>query len=390
MEASDRKWIIKKKYLMGLLFGFSIVIYLIFSYAPFVYDGLKYLKYMLPVIPLVFLAWIGKITSFRPLTKYFYQNLILYIILFFISLVVCFLKGIYTRYFIEVLLVFCPLLFAFAISFSYVNENKKIFIRIVFLGTIGTYLLDKWQYLLTILIHPGLLIDAIKTSTIETESGMAFVFGLFFLYYLMERDKKNIWISLVFCVISFKRICLAGIAICFVFWFLFKNKELILQKYRTAISLFLVVGNLFVILFFFKLISGEYDKLINQYMGTSTNKLLMGRYSLYKSVMPIIGDVKIFGIGFGKIPDILLKSNSGLLNFHSDILKMFLELGPILFVLWLFYFFYFNSKNLKLFITALYLNVLFLSDNVFVYFDVMFFFYFFAILYISEGNISNK
>lgn len=390
MESADREWIVKYNNLMGLLFGFSILIYLIVSYAPFLYPELNDLKYALPIVPFLLLLLIGKFKSFKPLTSYFLHNIILYLIIFFISFLVCFSRGIYARYFVEVFLVFCPLLFAFSISPFYVNENKKIFVRIAFLGTIGLYLLDKGYYLLNIFLHPKLLIDAIRTSSIETESGMAFVFGLFFLYYLMGRDKKNIWVSIIFCIISFKRISLAGLVICSVFWLLFQNKAIIIHKHRAVISFFLVVINLLVISILFQLISGKYDAFINQYIGLSTNQLLMGRYDLYKSIMSIIVDVPVFGIGFGKTVDILLVNNSILPNLHSDILKNFLEFGPILFILWLLSFYYFNSMNLKLLIIALYLNVLFLSDNVFIYFDVMFFFYFFTILFISEKRIDSK
>lgn len=369
---------------MRLLFGISIVLYLISSYAPFFHPQLKYFKYILPFIQLLFLVFIRRVIIIRPLLNYFLQNFILYLFVFLVSFLVVLYSGLYPRFFIEIFLVFSPLLFAFGLSFLYTYEKKVFFVRIAFWGTVGTYILEKGNYFFAILLHPSLLIDAIRTSTIDTESGLSFIFGLFFLYYMMERDKKYFWLSLLFCVISFKRISLIGIIACFLFWFLFKNKQETIRRAKAFVSLLLLLSNLLIISVFFQLISGDYDEFIKHYTGLSPNQFLMGRYDLYMSVMSFIGDIKAFGIGFGKIADILSSHDSVLLNFHSDILRTFLELGPFMFSLWFFYFMYYNLKSAKLFVLALYLNILFLSDNVLIYFEVMFFFYFFAIIYITQ------
>jgi len=286
--------------------------------------------------------------------------------------------------------VFCPLLFAFGLSFFYQKSTQNTYLKIVFWGTIASYLVDKGVEILPVIHHPQLLIDAIKKSTISTESGAGFIFGILFLYYLMENEKKNMFISLLFCLLSFKRISLVGIVVSFLFWFFLRNKKDKIQNKPVRFSLLMVAVNFIFIMLCFQLVSGRYDEFISQYLGISTNQLLMGRYQLYKSVMLLFGDIHLLGIGFGKTVDVLIKNDFPLKNFHSDILKNFLELGPILFFIWIFYFYYNNVMNFKLLVIAVYLNMLFLSDNVFIYFEVMFLFYLLGMIYVLEPKITGN
>jgi predicted membrane protein len=71
-------------------------------------------------------------------------------------------------------------------------------------------------------------------------------------------------------------------------------------------------------------------------------------------------------------------------NFHSDILKNFLEFGPVVFCLWVYFLYKINARNLKTLLYVIYTNVLFITDNVFIYFDVFFLFYFFITITLIE------
>jgi len=82
-----------------------------------------------------------------------------------------------------------------------------------------------------------------------------------------------------------------------------------------------------------------------------------------------------FGLGLGRISDYLKIAGVSLTNPHSDILKYFLEFGPLAFVLWIYGFYRLHLYNRYTIVLAVFLNVLFLSDNVSIYFSVMFLFY---------------
>jgi len=374
----------------GLIISICLIIYYILGYLPYYNLKLNSIKYLLPLIPLFFIFLFNRFICNRVVMQYFLRNMILYLFIFSISFLVCFFIGFYKRYFIEIFLVFCPLLFAFGLSFFYQKSTQNTYLKIVFWGTIASYLVDKGVEILPVIHHPQLLIDAIKKSTISTESGAGFIFGILFLYYLMENEKKNMFISLLFCLLSFKRISLVGIVVSFLFWFFLRNKKDKIQNKPVRFSLLMVAVNFIFIMLCFQLVSGRYDEFISQYLGISTNQLLMGRYQLYKSVMLLFGDIHLLGIGFGKTVDVLIKNDFPLKNFHSDILKNFLELGPILFFIWIFYFYYNNVMNFKLLVIAVYLNMLFLSDNVFIYFEVMFLFYLLGMIYVLEPKITGN
>lgn len=385
MDSSTGKFVIETKKLGGLVFGALIVFYVVLTYVAFLYEELKYLKYALPSLSIIFILVLKKTTIIKSHIKYFGNFISLYLLLFSVSFLVCLSNGIYERFFVEVFLVFCPMIFAFTLSFFYRNDYKKDYVRIMFFGTFGLYLFEKGGYFIQILGNPQLLILAIKTSTIDSESGLSFIFGIFFLHYLMEgKEKKYFWLSLILCLVSFKRIAFVGILLCSLFWFFFRNHKRTIAHHRLFFVSAICLGNILLVVAFYQLISGNYDEMILQYTGLSPNEFMMGRYNLYSSVLSFVGDLQLFGIGFGKISQTLQDSGSALLNFHSDILKNFIELGPIFFLIWLFNFLYFNSINLKLFVMALFLNILFISDNVFIYFEVMFYFYIFAIVYLSE------
>jgi hypothetical protein len=106
----------------------------------------------------------------------------------------------------------------------------------------------------------------------------------------------------------------------------------------------------------------------------SADSVLMGRAKLYALLGDRLPDAPLLGAGLGRITHVLQEEDAWLTNTHSDVLKHFIELGPFMFALWIGCF-YWNSRHKGTLALVVFTNVLFLSDNVSIYFDVMFPFY---------------
>jgi hypothetical protein len=132
------------------------------------------------------------------------------------------------------------------------------------------------------------------------------------------------------------------------------------------------------------IVDGVYDQYVYEKTGFSLDRLLMGRKTFYSLALDNLGDFSWFGGGIGKIDDIIKDFYGIPINLHSEVLRNYLEFGVILFVLWIVIIFYQATFSIKSTIFLCYLNILLLTDNVFIYFEIMFSFYFFIQLFISE------
>ncbi len=107
----------------------------------------------------------------------------------------------------------------------------------------------------------------------------------------------------------------------------------------------------------------------------------MGRIYYYKAIMDLTQFSPSFtGFGRNSVTAILRDSHSylGIGQVHSDIIKMYAECGFILFGVWLVYYLVFISKKYKerfgykyalmYFAATIYIFVLYLTDNVEIYF----------------------
>jgi hypothetical protein len=231
--------------------------------------------------------------------------------------------------------------------------------------------------------------DALLTSASSTESPYAFDFGLFAIYFFLRKKKINCFIALLFTLISFKRIALLGVILAFVTFFLLKGFYQKPQRYPRVLLIATVI-NVFIVINLYLFSVGSYDDLIEKVFGVSANYLSQGRYELYQGIFEQVkASVLIAGLGLGSITHYLTVNQAFLENLHSDILKSFLEFGAPLFVFWIFQFYKKTSKELQLLIISLYINIMFLTDNVFIYFDVMLFYYLIVVL-VKENQKRNE
>lgn len=227
---------------------------------------------------------------------------------------------------------------------------------------------------------------------------LTFAFGLILLLYIFRLNKfedKNLKIiigSVVVILMGFKRIQIISIIIMIIYIAIIKIiKEDMAKKLVkiTGISLFAAC-----ILYVWIIKVGILENIIND-IGVNT----MGRIYFYKWVSTYAEfKLNFLGVGLGttsKLMDVYTKWPVA--TIHSDILRMFVEIGFIGFILWLWYYLIYSYDSIyKLFSTkvaityfilTMYLYLLHFTDNTVSYFATQ---YVYMIIIISTSNKENN
>jgi hypothetical protein len=366
LERSGKTWIIL--FVVLYLVGFLVSVY---------FPALRYYKYALPPVAFVLLV----ITHF---SSWYKQTLKEPITLLLITLVpVVFSLGwtmlqgdVLSRGLAEAFFILSPLITALCLKAIWRKDYFQGLLLLISFGFILIFILEARQGILSIFQSPNVLLMALITSNIDTETALtSFILCLLALALYFRKSYAVFLITFVFAFLGFKRIAFFSVLIIIALHALFRVLKIDVARNRLLWTGILVGANALFLFFLFSLISGEYDQWIYENTGLTTNALLLGRYDLYHGVVQKLGGIAFLGHGLGKTYTILSNQHSELLNLHSDVLKNFLEFGPLLFFIWITFLAYQFTKNNRHFFIFLFINFLFLTDNVFIYFDVMFIFY---------------
>ncbi len=207
-----------------------------------------------------------------------------------------------------------------------------------------------------------------KTSSAETNQH-PFIFGLFILFFIYKKNYTWFFINLFMLLLSFKRIVfLATLVTIPIVLF---NKSFLNQKYKVFLT---IAINIIFLFFSYGLATGLFDSLIQEYTGISAGYFTQGRTSLWGTIINYISTNKInlyiTGGGLGYINEIMkVQGRNDLI--HNDVLKIIIENGIFIFIA----FFYSMYKYSKYVFLTIYLNILFFTDNTFVYALVLFFYF---------------
>ena len=163
---------------------------------------------------------------------------------------------------------------------------------------------------------------------------LTFGIGILLVYYIVEGREEH-WrkfyiIALGFYFITgFKRILFPALGIAIVYLLLFKRMTIKLQvKNTVALGVFLIAISLGYVI----LIRTDLWFVITDYLGID----LMGRKRLYGHVKPFYTISPVYmGLGFGRVSKILeVLEVTGNRRLHCDVLRLYIELGMIMSVLW--------------------------------------------------------
>lgn len=339
----------------------------------------RYLKY------LIFPLWVFFLLFYKNVVvkKFLVYNLVLYTGLVALNFTVTMFKGVFDpRFLEESFLLIVPILTAAAITGGKETNIKKA-IDVFFVAYVLSFLLFFWRDLINV---PKLIkgfTTAIRLSEFPTESWLAFPLGLFTIYYFLEKRKWFFLISFCFFLLSFKRIALVGFITVIGFWLL--NEKIFKKSFQPKqFAKFLLGINIFFVVTVYLFVSGFFSIFVKRYFNMSINHLTQGRFVVYNDVLEQFSQDLWTGSSLGSIHLYLRKKYETFEYIHSDILKIVIELGVFSFIIWLLFFIVINIKGRKSIYIILFLNILFITDNVFIYFDTLFVFYLILAKYDQE------
>jgi hypothetical protein len=213
---------------------------------------------------------------------------------------------------------------------------------------------------------------SILDSTAVYESPISFVFGAFFIYFLVNKKWLYVSISLFFVILTLKRVALLAMLVVTIVHIL-----PIYYKHYVLKSRMFVLYSLLSFFLIMLFSSGLLDVFIDDYFGISSNSFSMGRFVIYQNVFnEIINNPQILilgagaGAGYSNL-NYFVEYDFQYSNLHSDILKISYEYGAIFLIIFIYKLSSFKSNDSRLFV--LYLLIIFISDNIFVYSNIMFF-----------------
>lgn len=344
---------------------------------------IRYLKYLIPIIFLFFVRFNSKFRKSPILTK----NLNLYLVLIGFNFFISLLKfNITFRFFEEAALILIPII-TVIILVSYINRPIQEIINAVFYSYAVVFVITNFHVLFSVNFFAQFA-DALKTSELATESWLAFPLGLFVIYFAQNRDWRKLALASVLFLLAFKRISIAGVlAALFLYWVI--NRNGVKTKKLFNVYVWFLVLNIALLLVLYNFISGNFNEIITTYTGISPNWFTQGRLSVYSETLAHFSDNFLFGSSLGSTNIFLNNTFENISFLHSDILKIIIELGFLSYIVWVLYFFKINLVNHKAIPILIYVNILFLSDNVFIYFDTLLVFYL-LVTYQSYTQINNE
>ena len=276
------------------------------------------------------------------------------------------------RIFQEFLLVLSPLIFLVVTAST--GEINKRHIKILFYAIGTLFIIENIQDVFTILFAPKILIEGLLTSRLSTESHFGFFFGLSFVFFVLEKEKKwLIFLSALLLLLALKRIAVGAVCLSLAFYFL-SYKGAFGQKRKLYLNLIVLTFLMFFIFLLIGLSKGDFDEAIKAYTGFSSNQFTMGRVRLYSTILENF-ETSFFGYGLGSITIFVTEMDVVVNRLHSDVLRLFLELGWGFYGIWIVWFNYLNIFNLKSAVMLIFYWIIMATDNAFIYFDFLTMFY---------------
>ncbi len=361
------------------IFGSLLTIFIFFYVLEYFSHGvLRHLKYLLPFIALMLFLTPNTFASAYSTyyRNYFKRYLFLYVSLIFLSLItILFRQELYLRYFKELYFIVAPIVFAL-IAFLYFQPVKcDLYAKYTLIGVSLAYIIQSNVSIISSILDLRNIFSWFITSTVYAESAISSVFGIFFLYFFIRKKKIWAFVSAILVLASFKRSAILASIVGLVAYYLFRVLRINIAKRSVFFPAVMVMGNFLLVLILYRIGVGYYDEIIQQYTGMAPNSFMMGRRDLYSFLFSEIPQIPWFGVGLGQIAHTLIIHDMPLQHTHSDVLKYFLEFGPIIFMVWIYYLYKINTISSNMIVLTVYLNVLLLTENVSVYVNIMFIYY---------------
>lgn len=327
--------------------------------------GARYAKYLIPPVCIIFWLYnsphvINKSPELRPFYLYIAVSLVYILVDRF---------GIGAGDFTDVYFVI-----SYAAPF-FLARPQRLDVRSVF-GAFA-WLFVVLSILKLIFSGDGFSFDILSSSSTLEHSEFGFIFSFFIVFFYKERRFKLLFVAVILCLLSLKRIALLAAMLGI---FVVHTKH-IWYRSRYIVPIVFAVANLSAIALLQFMVTEDFNEISEQYLNISSNQLLMGRVVIYKYILTHTELDWLYGEGPGSVYGYASSAVGSLGKYlaHSDILKLSAELG-YLFVLCFFALIYYSSKEYVEYIVSA--NLMMLTDNIFIYTSV-----FFILLFIISQSI---
>lgn len=353
---------------------------------------LRYLKYLLPVYLITCYFLFSNLRVID--THKWYVEKLIFFYLICISLNYSsfyFETNFYFKYVSESFFILAPLVSIWVIS-KLISINDVLINRI-FLTLFISYLIK------ILLFSEELILDKIPNSWDDfmwiifnsefgLESSASFMFGLFANYYLAKKKKLYFFLACFGAILAFKRIALLALFLGGIIYFSSMNFRI--NRYKNSVIFLIVLINIIAVYSILYFIDDTQTlSSIVDLTGFSINHLTMGRQEIYSAIINKFGFPNIFlGIGLGHTSYSLSLLFNNVGNIHSDLLKFIYEFGIMLFVLWIYFLYRISFISAGSISNIAYVNIVFLTDNVLIYFFFMLITYLLALNWIQ--NLSSN
>ncbi len=347
-----------------------VLIMIVISFYTYHFNQLRFLKYIAPFILIIFLILLK---NKNIIIKNYMYPFILLIVVYYLKVFQYNPQG-----YLESIFIFS------ALAIFMLPYSNKVYLDIRVISVVSIL----FMIILYLITFSSVNIDFsynafLRSETSTIEGDMAFLFGLFVMYFILE--KKYIWAILnsVMLLMGLKRIVFLGLLVVTI---LLISPRVIKKTFANKHAM--VIINICYLIFTMYLLLGMFDTLIEQYTGISAGYFLMGRSSIYSSILPYWEEnklmISLIGSGMGTSNQII-QSNLGFHQLlHNDVLKIFFEHGFIIFIA--FFYLLFNTSNKKHFYMALLVNMIFLTDNMLIYTHILLIYFAISNNYYIEAN----
>jgi hypothetical protein len=313
----------------------------------------------------------------------FWKKMVLiYLILFFVTYIsneLFFSFGFTYRNFVNIILLLTPAYFFYVLSI-YADENivRKLLL-FMFYGYGFMFFLEIITRNISLQdIYNSFTANIIIDSDRKTESGTSLAFGFYALFFLHKKRYKLFILATLLTILAGKRIADIGLIISMLMFYYLNRHAIILKCLKKRkVKILACLCMLFVIYAWYSFYLGEYDAIISNIVGMSSDHFTQGRLYIGSSFFESLPDKAspLIGYGIGYIENVLYHKVGYEAPFHNDFLRVYLEFGLIFFIIWFLLIVKYASINALAFSAFILLFILIQTDNVLMYEFVMYPFY---------------
>lgn len=199
-----------------------------------------------------------------------------------------------------------------------------------------------------------------------SESAMSYTFFAFGLYFFVKSKSATTLLSLFFAVVTLKRAAFIS--------FIFSLVNFVISKFKYCYATLktILITMIFLLFYFFEKIV-DFISAYTSSFGVSLNQILSGRVAIWQALFEKKQEASLiyFGDGLGSSYLFDFGKHSGVkYNLHSDLLKIYFEIGAIGLVISFWFFFGFSKRQFPI---ALFFLICLAFDNILIYPHVLYF-----------------